>query len=78
MRPEHMIVTLPGPDTIAATVDFSEYLGGTRFLYCQLEDGQSLVVEQRDGPNYAAGDRLSLSVPSDQKRYFGADGRRLR
>ena len=30
------------------TVDVTEYLGGTRYLYCQTEDGQSLVAEYRD------------------------------
>jgi lactose/L-arabinose transport system ATP-binding protein len=78
MRPEHTSVVEPGPDTIAATVDFSEYLGGNRFLYCQLDDGQTLVVEQRDGPDIAAGEVLHLSVPPDRKRYFASTGERIR
>ncbi len=59
IRPEHIAVAEPGPERITAQVEFSEYLGGTRYLYCQLEDGQSLVVEQREGPNWQAGERLS-------------------
>ncbi|RVN13587.1 ABC transporter ATP-binding protein, partial [Sinorhizobium meliloti] len=78
IRPEHIAVAEPGPERIAAQVEFSEYLGGTRYLYCQLEDGQSLVVEQREGPNWQAGEKLSFAVPDDRRRFFAEDGRRLR
>ncbi|WP_322887422.1 sn-glycerol-3-phosphate ABC transporter ATP-binding protein UgpC (plasmid) [Sinorhizobium medicae] len=78
MRPEHLTVCEPGAERIAAQVEFSEYLGGTRYLYCQLEDGQSLVVEQREGPDWQVGERLSFSVPEDRRRFFAGDGRRLR
>jgi len=78
MRPEHMVVTNAGPDTIAAKVDFSEYLGGNRFLYCQLDDGQNLTVEQRDGPDIEAGEILHLTTPPDRRRFFTTTGERLR
>jgi lactose/L-arabinose transport system ATP-binding protein len=78
MRPEHMAVTAPGPDTIVAKVDFSEYLGGNRFLYCQLDDGQSLTVEQRDGPDVEPGEILHLTVPLERRRFFAVTGERLK
>ncbi|WP_027998307.1 ABC transporter ATP-binding protein [Sinorhizobium arboris] len=78
IRPEHITVAEPGPERLTAQVEFSEYLGGTRYLYCQFEDGQSLVVEQRDGPDWQAGERLSFAVPEDRRRFFAEDGRRLR
>jgi lactose/L-arabinose transport system ATP-binding protein len=78
MRPEHIVATQDETDGLRAAVDFSEYLGGTRFLYCQLSDGQNLVVEQRDGPDYDHGDTILLTAPEAQRRYFAADGRRLR
>ncbi|MDB5554046.1 MAG: transporter-like protein [Rhizobium sp.] len=78
MRPEHMAVATAGRDTIAARVDFSEYLGGNRFLYCQLDDGQSLTVEQRDGPDIVPGEVLHLTTPLDRRRFFAITGERLR
>ena len=78
IRPEHMTAAEPGPERITAEVEFSEYLGGTRYLYCQIEDGQSLVVEQREGRDWKAGDALSFAVPEDRRRFFAKDGRRLR
>lgn len=41
-------------------VGVTEYLGSTRYLYCQTEDGQSLVSEYRDGPEIERGDTLHL------------------
>ncbi|MCA1369451.1 sn-glycerol-3-phosphate ABC transporter ATP-binding protein UgpC [Bradyrhizobium sp. BRP14] len=78
IRPEHIAVADPGPEGITAQVEFSEYLGGTRYLYCQLEDGQNLVVEQRDGPDWQAGEKLSFAAPEERRRFFAKDGRRLR
>jgi lactose/L-arabinose transport system ATP-binding protein len=78
MRPEHLVVTEPGAGEIAAKVDFAEYLGGTRFLYCQLENGQTLVVEQREGPDFTRDERLSLTIPAFRTRYFASNGKRLR
>jgi lactose/L-arabinose transport system ATP-binding protein len=78
MRPEHVVVGGPGPDSIPARVDFSEYLGGNRFLYCQLEDGQSVIIEQRDGPDIIAGETLHLTAPVDRRRFFATSGERLR
>ncbi|HTN64437.1 MAG TPA: sn-glycerol-3-phosphate ABC transporter ATP-binding protein UgpC, partial [Devosia sp.] len=53
LRPEHLVLSSPTSGGLAATVDFCEYLGGTRYLYCQLPDGQNLVAEQRDGDDLA-------------------------
>jgi lactose/L-arabinose transport system ATP-binding protein len=78
IRPEHMTAAEPGPERITAEVEFSEYLGGTRYLYCQIEDGQSIVVEQCEGRDWKAGDKLSFAVPEDRRRFFAKDGRRLR
>lgn len=78
LRPEHISVSAPGPQTISARVDFSEYLGGTRFLYCQLDDGQNLIVEQRDGKDVVTGEILHLTAADDRRRYFGTTGERIR
>ncbi|MFS8047475.1 ABC transporter ATP-binding protein [Rhizobium sp. BR 314] len=78
MRPEHLTVVSDRDDTIRVTVDFDEYLGGTRYLYCQSEDGQSLVAEYRDGPEIQRGDIIHLYCHPSRRRYFDAQGNRLR
>ncbi|MGO4438968.1 ABC transporter ATP-binding protein [Rhizobium sp. RAF56] len=78
MRPEHLLVSPSDPDGIAARVDFFEYLGGTRYLYCQLEDGQSVTAEYRDGPDFKPGDMLTLACAPQRRRYFDSAGNRLR
>ena len=78
LRPEHLAPSVEGPDTIRARLDFSEYLGGTRYLYCQMEDGQNLIAEYRDGPDVEPGDVLHLACPAERRRFFSRDGLRLR
>ncbi|ENN86753.1 ABC transporter [Rhizobium freirei PRF 81] len=78
MRPEHLTVVSVSDDAIRVKVDFDEYLGGTRYLYCQTEDGQSLITEYREGPDIQRGDTIYLHCPPLRRRYFDAKGNRLR
>ena len=78
VRPEHLTLGEPGALALAAAVEFSEYLGGTRFLYCRLDDGQTLVVEQRSHHTFAAGQRVHLHCPADTLRLFTPAGARIR
>ncbi|AYG63109.1 sn-glycerol-3-phosphate ABC transporter ATP-binding protein UgpC [Rhizobium jaguaris] len=78
MRPEHLVVVPDSNDAIRVTVDFDEYLGGTRYLYCQTEDGQSLIAEYREGPDVQRGDVLYLRCAPERRRYFDGQGNRLR
>ncbi len=75
IRPEHMTV---GAEGIKARVDVLEYLGGTRYLYCQLGDGQPLIVEYRDGPDVRAGDSITLGSPMERRYLFNESGLRIR
>ena len=78
MRPEHLVVASDGDDAVRVTVDFDEYLGGTRYLYCQTEDGQNLIAEYREGPDVQRGDTLYLRCTPERRRYFDGQGNRLR
>jgi len=78
LRPEHLMVGAAGEGTLKATIDFSEYLGGIRYLYCQLDDGQTLIVEQREGDEYHSGDEVHLSWKPEKLRLFTPDGSRIR
>ncbi|MBX4945064.1 ABC transporter ATP-binding protein [Rhizobium binae] len=78
LRPEHLKVAPDRSGRLVATVDFSEYLGGTQYLYCQLGDGQSLTVEHRSPVSIAAGDEVSLLFEPADCRLFDEGGQRLR
>ncbi|MDF0697720.1 sn-glycerol-3-phosphate ABC transporter ATP-binding protein UgpC [Rhizobium sp. MC63] len=78
LRPEHLKVAPDRSGRLMATVDFSEYLGGTQYLYCQLGDGQSLTVEHRSPVSIAAGDQVSLLFEPADCRLFDEGGNRLR
>ncbi|MBB3609432.1 sn-glycerol-3-phosphate ABC transporter ATP-binding protein UgpC [Rhizobium sp. BK602] len=78
MRPEHLIVVAGEDDALRATVDVSEYLGGTRYLYCQTQDGQTLIAEYREEADIQRGDTLYLRCPPERRRYFDREGNRLR
>ncbi|RUM24974.1 sn-glycerol-3-phosphate ABC transporter ATP-binding protein UgpC [Rhizobium vallis] len=78
LRPEHLKVASDQPGSLTATVDFSEYLGGTQYLYCQLADGQSLTVEHRSPISIAAGEEVSLLFDPSDCRLFDEGGKRLR
>jgi len=78
MRPEHLRIAAGSQDeTLRATVDFDEYLGGTQFLYCQLGDGQPLTVEYRGSSDIATGSQLAFTCDPAYLHIFNADGMRL-
>jgi lactose/L-arabinose transport system ATP-binding protein len=78
IRPEHLEPGPQRPDSIEARVDFSEYLGNTRFLYCVTPGGETLVVEQRSGPDLETGETVWLSCAPANLRLFTKSGERLR
>jgi lactose/L-arabinose transport system ATP-binding protein len=78
MRPEHLALGVADENSLPAAVEFSEYLGGTRFLYARLADGQSIVAEHRDGPDVKAGETVHLRCRPERMRLFSSAGDRLR
>ncbi|PYE42959.1 carbohydrate ABC transporter ATP-binding protein (CUT1 family) [Rhizobium sp. PP-F2F-G20b] len=80
IRPEHLTVGQEIVDgrSLTATIDFSEYLGGTQYLYCQLADRQTVTVEYRSPGAVKPGDRIVLSWSPDAIRLFDAAGLRIR
>jgi len=78
IRPEHLETGSATATSLRATVDFAEYLGSTRYLYCYLPSGESITVEQRDGRDLVAGDEVWLNCDPQRIRLFSARGDRLR
>jgi lactose/L-arabinose transport system ATP-binding protein len=78
IRPEHLVPTGRDDAQLQARVDFSEYLGSTRFLYCTLASGERITVELRGGVEVAAEGDVWLACDPGCLRLFGSDGERLR
>src|SRR5690606_16441315 len=47
IRPEHILISSEGEDGLPAVVEFTEYLGGTCYVYCRLAEGQGVTIESR-------------------------------
>jgi lactose/L-arabinose transport system ATP-binding protein len=77
MRPEHIKIAASGLDAVQATVEFTEYLGGTRYVYCRLADLQNVVVELREGDDIPSGSNVWLTAPRERRRYFDGTGARI-
>jgi lactose/L-arabinose transport system ATP-binding protein len=78
IRPEHLRPGERQESSLRAQVDFAEYLGSTRYLYCNLAGGEAITVEQRDGADFASGETVWLNCAPDSLRLFSAAGTRLR
>ncbi|MDQ7246349.1 ABC transporter ATP-binding protein [Dongia sedimenti] len=78
IRPEHLRLGAPKESALRAHVDFSEYLGSTRYLYCNLQSGESITVEQRDGTDFLSGEEVWLNCDAECLRVFSPSGERLR
>jgi lactose/L-arabinose transport system ATP-binding protein len=78
VRPEHIELSADDADSFTARVEFAEYLGATQYLYCTLDDGQSLIVEQRQGDEIENGSRIRLTAPAARRRFFRQSGERIR
>jgi lactose/L-arabinose transport system ATP-binding protein len=78
LRPEHAELSAPDGPGLKAQVDFIEYLGGTRYLYTRLGDGQAVVAEYREGEDLAPGALVSINARPERLRLFVLDGERLR
>jgi lactose/L-arabinose transport system ATP-binding protein len=77
MRPEHLIAGPQSEGSIKAAVDFVEYLGTTRYLYCSLNNGVSLVAELREGDDVEAGETVWLDCERSRMRLFSTAGNRI-
>lgn len=78
VRAENINVTDTAHDSLKAVIDFAEYLGGTRYLYCALEDGQALVIEERSGRDFGSGQTIHLAFSAERSFLFDGNGVRLR
>jgi lactose/L-arabinose transport system ATP-binding protein len=76
IRPEQLTVGKEPVEgcSLAARVDFSEYLGGTQYLYCQLADTQAITVEYRSPVPVKPQESIILSWSRQDVRLFDQAG----
>ena len=78
IRPEHIRIAADDEDGLSATVEFSEYLGGTCYVYCRLAQGQAVTLESRGELQPASGDHIRLVFPAERSFLFDGQGMRVR
>jgi lactose/L-arabinose transport system ATP-binding protein len=78
IRPEHIEIAVSDKDGPPAIVEFTEYLGGTCYVYCRLADGQSVTIESRGDRQPANGDFVKLAFPAARSFVFNDNGMRMR
>jgi lactose/L-arabinose transport system ATP-binding protein len=78
IRPEHFTGKDVAGGTIEVKIDVVENLGGTRFLYGTLTNGQAVIVEDRSDTSFRPGETVHVGFPGARALIFGADGNRIR
>ena len=78
IRPEHLQLSETCGQGLPAIVEFSEYLGSTRYVYCKLADGQTATIEHRTDFAPRNGSTVTLSMTAGKCFVFDDQGMRLR
>ncbi|MGV1954050.1 sn-glycerol-3-phosphate ABC transporter ATP-binding protein UgpC [Agrobacterium tumefaciens] len=78
IRPEHMLISEDAEKGIPAVVEFTEYLGGTYYIYCRLAGGQSITIESQGDLQPTNGERIRIAYPAARSFVFDDKGRRVR
>ncbi|WP_062119068.1 ABC transporter ATP-binding protein [Aureimonas sp. AU40] len=78
IRPEHLRPARGSEPSLPFTVDFTEYLGGSSFLYGRCGEGLSLVVQGERGMAPKAGAEMGITCDTADMRLFDKAGKRLR
>ncbi|MFT2213918.1 ABC transporter ATP-binding protein [Rhizobium giardinii] len=78
IRPEHLQLSETCGQGLPAIVEFSEYLGSTRYVYCKLADGQTATIEHRTDLDPRNGSTVALSMTAGKCFVFDDQGMRLR
>ena len=78
IRPEHIQIVSKTGNGLPAVVEFSEYLGGTCYIYCRLAEGQTVTIESRGHDQPKSGDSIRILFPSERVFLFDLNGLRIR
>jgi multiple sugar transport system ATP-binding protein len=72
IRPEHVQLRRSdgGELGLTATIELTERLGATSFLYCVLADGTKLTVQAAGQAEGASGQRIDVHIPASKAHLF--------
>ncbi|MBB4122630.1 ABC transporter ATP-binding protein [Martelella radicis] len=76
IRPEHLDAETGS--ALSLTVDVSEELGATTYVYGTVGDGEAVIAERRNHETPCHGDTITLSFDPANARLFDGDGVRIR
>ena len=77
IRPEHIRHGDTDGTPIDGVVAISEQLGGESYLYCDLPNGDKIVIHTPGQTDARRGDKITMSFPPAQTYLFDADERTL-
>ncbi|WP_304610565.1 ABC transporter ATP-binding protein [Oryzibacter oryziterrae] len=78
VRPDSFHIAPAGTEGIPITIDFSEFLGNTTYLYGQTGDGHRVVAKAESVGELEPGTAVKLTVDPGDVLLFDAAGQRLR
>ena len=74
LRPEHVTVAAPGPDTLSAEAVIVERLGDRTLVTARLPDGQEITAQDAGLSRVRMGEPVALAVNGRAAHLFTADG----
>ncbi|MET0428829.1 MAG: sn-glycerol-3-phosphate ABC transporter ATP-binding protein UgpC [Microvirga sp.] len=78
IRPEHLRPARADEPSLPFTVDVTEFLGGTTWLYGRVTGDIPLVIEGIRGSSPVIGTQMAVTADRADMRLFDCDGTRLR
>ncbi|WP_137155203.1 sn-glycerol-3-phosphate ABC transporter ATP-binding protein UgpC [Rhizobium sp. FKL33] len=78
LRPEHFLKAGQGDAQLTVTVDVTEHLGHTSYIYAHLKPGEQIIIEHEESRDSRAADKMTVGVSAAQAFLFDSAGQRLR
>jgi lactose/L-arabinose transport system ATP-binding protein len=78
LRPEHFLKAGQGDAQMTVTVDVTEHLGHTSYIYAHLKPGEQIIIEHEESRDTSAADKMTVGVSAKQAFLFDSAGQRLR
>jgi lactose/L-arabinose transport system ATP-binding protein len=78
LRPEHFLKAGEGDAQMTVTVDVTEHLGHTSYIYAHLKPGEQIIIEHEESRDTSAADKMTVGVSAAQAFLFDSAGQRLR
>lgn len=78
IRPEHFVPSDAGATDITLSIDVTEHLGNTSYLYARTAGGETLIVERPEARHDGNLEKVKVGIPAAKTFLFDEAGKRLR